>query len=117
MSLCLPDVAQLTSFQMGFFERYLSMGYLFAQDIFPRFHKCFMCGNRGVWWLEEEEGRGFGAAAVARVALGKWVKKEKRIFSYFRNFQIALRGNETPTEGLGKVRLVRLDWCFRCRWI
>lgn len=61
-----------------------------------------------MWWLEEEEGRGFGAAAVAGVALGKSVKKGKCIFSYFRNFQIALRGSETPAEGLGKVRLVSL---------
>lgn len=59
-------------------------------------------------WLEEEEGRGFGTAAVAGVALGKLVKNGKSIFSYFRNFQIALRGSGTPTEGLGKVRLMRL---------
>lgn len=61
-----------------------------------------------MWGLEEEEGRRFGTAAVAGVALGKLVKKGKCIFSYFRNFQIALRGSETPTEGLSKVRLGRL---------
>lgn len=47
-----------------------------------------------MWWLEEEEGRGFGTAAVAGVALGKSVKKGKCVFSYCGNFQIALRGSE-----------------------
>lgn len=63
-----------------------------------------------MWWLEEEENRGFGTAAVAGVALGKSEisQKGKWIFSYFGNFQIALRKTETPAEGFGKVRLVRL---------
>lgn len=104
MSLCLPDFAQLTSFQifccLGFLLLFFVcfLKSIYQWDIYcqgPISQVSQMSGSRGVWWLEEEEGRGFGTAAVAGVALGKLVKNGKSIFSYFRNFQIALRGSET----------------------
>jgi len=74
-----------------------------VQDPLLRFHKYFMWGSRGAWWLEEEEqGRGFGTTAVAEVAVGKSIKKGQWDYSCFRNCQVALREGETPSEGLDK---------------
>lgn len=99
----LPDVARLPSFQMVFFERYLSVGCPLPRTCFSDISN-ISCGGAEMrdglsrsraeglvqqlelWWLSENQ----------QGQKGQWD------YSYFRNYQVAIREGETPSGSSDK---------------